>query len=387
VRALLLVLAIAACGGHRGAPPERGIRLLHTFGARESELLGGTLAGWPVPVSTSLVPFARGQTVIGALLRAGTDCPDLIRVDATWLPALVRAELVAPAPPEAARRDWLPEARALAQAGPAGDPTMYGVPQTVDGLVVVLGPAAAALRGPPPATIDELVRYAHDAQAAGARWGLGLRVDGYWVVPFLRAAGADVADGSTGALGIDNDRASAAVARFASLFGSVAAPAPAPGQEADDEARRFQAGEIALLVTGPWALADAGPLDALRVWPMPGAPRGGQLFVVPRCAADAARAWQLALHLTEPDVQLAWARAIGTVPTTATAMASAPRVVREAYAALRGAKPLPRDPATALLFDDLTPAVAAVVAGDASADEALAGVARAWKRLLAGART
>jgi ABC-type glycerol-3-phosphate transport system substrate-binding protein len=385
VRALLLVLAIAACGGGRGAPPARGIRLLHTFGARESELLGGALASWPVPVSTSLVPFARGQTVIGALLRAGTDCPDLIRVDATWLPGLVRASLVAPAPPEAAQRDWLPEARELASV----DGSMYGVPQTVDGLVVVLGPAAAGLRAPPPSTIDELVRAGHDAQAAGAKWGLGLRVDGYWVVPFLRAAGADVADGSTGTLGIDHENAAGAVARFASLFGSIAAPAPAPGQEATDEARRFQAGEIAMLVTGPWALADAGaPIETsvLRVWPMPEAPRGGQLFVVPRCAADPAGAWQLALHLTDPDVQLAWARAIGTVPTTQAAMASAPRVVREAYAALRGARPLPRDPATALLFDDLTPAVAAVVAGDATADEAMAGVARAWKRLLSEGR-
>jgi hypothetical protein len=35
------------------------------------------------------------------------------------------------------------------------------------------------------------------------------------------------------------------------------------------------------------------------------------------------------------------------------------------------------------MFDDLTPAVAAVVAGDATADEALAGVARAWTRLIA----
>jgi hypothetical protein len=35
------------------------------------------------------------------------------------------------------------------------------------------------------------------------------------------------------------------------------------------------------------------------------------------------------------------------------------------------------------LFDDLTPAVLAVVSGDASAEEALAGVQRSWQRLLA----
>jgi ABC-type glycerol-3-phosphate transport system substrate-binding protein len=380
VRSLALVLAIAAiaCGGEPTASaPPRGLRLLHTFGAREADLLSGALASWPDPVSTSLVPFARGQTVIGALLRAGTDCPDLIRIDATWLPGLARAGLLVPAPKEALAVDWLPEARSLAE----DRGTTWAVPQTVDGLMIVLGPAANGIDGAPPPTIDALIELATHTHA---KWGLGLRVDGYWVVPFLRAAGADVADGSTGELGIDRAEARVAIARFARLFGTIAAPAPAPGQEATDEARRFRAGEIAMLVTGPWALADAGELDALRVWPLPEAPRGGHLFVVPKCAADAPRAWKLALHLAEPEVQLAWARAIGTVPTTRAALDEAPRVVKEAYAALVGARPLPREPVTALLFDDLTPAVAAVVAGDATADEALAGVERAWRRLLSG---
>jgi hypothetical protein len=39
-----------------------------------------------------------------------------------------------------------------------------------------------------------------------------------------------------------------------------------------------------------------------------------------------------------------------------------------------------------LLFDDLNPAVAAVIAHDATPDEAIAGVRRAWRRLAGGAR-
>jgi hypothetical protein len=42
---------------------------------------------------------------------------------------------------------------------------------------------------------------------------------------------------------------------------------------------------------------------------------------------------------------------------------------------------LPRAPVTPLLFDDLQPALAAVVAGDATAEEAVAGVRRDWQRL------
>ena len=36
---------------------------------------------------------------------------------------------------------------------------------------------------------------------------------------------------------------------------------------------------------------------------------------------------------------------------------------------------------TPALFDDLNPALAAVIAGDATAREALAGVARGWLRM------
>src|SRR5207237_1118074 len=80
--------------------------------------------------------------------------------------------------------------------------------------------------------------------------------------------------------------------------------------------------------------------------------------------------------------QAAWSRRLGMVPTTASGLARAGRLAREVYAALASATPLPRHPASAALFDDLNPAVAAVVAGDATAAEAIARVRRAWARLL-----
>jgi ABC-type glycerol-3-phosphate transport system substrate-binding protein len=115
---------------------------------------------------------------------------------------------------------------------------------------------------------------------------------------------------------------------------------------------------------------------------LPGAPRGGQLLVVPRCARDPEGAWQLATLLTDADVQASWSTRLGMVPTTAAGLARAGAVAKQVHAALATAVPLPRHPASAALFDDLNPAVAAVVAGDASSAEALAGVRRAWSRLI-----
>jgi len=80
-------------------------------------------------------------------------------------------------------------------------------------------------------------------------------------------------------------------------------------------------------------------------------------------------------------VQRRFAEAFATVPTRMSALAAAPLLVRDIYAALQTAEPLPRSPITPLLFDDLNPALAAVVAGDATAAEAIEGVRRGWRRI------
>ncbi len=147
-----------------------------------------------------------------------------------------------------------------------------------------------------------------------------------------------------------------------------------------------------IAVNGPWSAHGLGngSIDELAVAAFPSAadgqaaaPRGGQLFVVPRCAKNADAGWKLAMELTAPALQQAWALRFGIVPTTTDALAKAGRFSNEFYTALKQARPLPRHPATPSVFDDLTPAIAAVVAKDATASEALAGTARAWTRLLA----
>src|SRR5438067_6974162 len=82
-------LAACACGSAPAAPPP--IRFLHTFAPEETELVNATVQDRGIAVDSSIVPFARGQQVISDILAAGTDCPDLIRIDATWLPSLADA--------------------------------------------------------------------------------------------------------------------------------------------------------------------------------------------------------------------------------------------------------------------------------------------------------
>jgi ABC-type glycerol-3-phosphate transport system substrate-binding protein len=354
---------LAACDAPTPAPP--AVRLLHTFGPDETAALDGLARERGTPFEGRLVPFARGQQAIAEVLDGGADCPHAIRIDATWLPGLAARDALAPVPATLQSNDWLDEARALGAIGDA----MIGVPQSIDGLVAVR-------RGKPPPVSQTLDAWL-DAVEHGrgdARWAVGLRADGYWFVPFLRAAGTEL--DALAAPAAEN-----ALARFGGLFARVAAPAPASGAEARDEARRFADGEIAVLVTGPWAIAELGDRDRLAVAGIPHAPRGGHLLVVPRCSPDVAASWRLVETLTSTGVQVALADRFATIPTRADALAQSPALVRALAASLRDASPLPRSPRTPLLFDDLTPAVAAVVLGDATVDEALAGVRRAWSRI------
>lgn len=392
--AVMVLVAVLGCSGTSREPETRpGVRLWHTFDPTETAALNRFLATRDGPrVETTLLPFQRGQTILEGVLREGRDCPDLVRMDATWIPGLAQERLLAPVPSAVAgSRAWLPESLEL--AGDGG--VQYGVPQRLDGLALIYRRETVGKAGVPwpPRSLGELLAAARN-MTGGGNHGLGVRVDGYWYAGFLRAWGGELLDPGTGQLGVDRAVARTALARFAELFapGGVAGPPPPSGNEAQDEYRRFRAGNLAVVVDGPWALTGlgGGSMRGLAVAPFPrapdgrpAAPRGGQMLVVPTCARAPDEAWRLAGELTEPALQADWARQLGAVPTTEAALAEAGELARDFYRALTVARPLPRHPATAEMFDDLNPAIAAVVSGDARPDEALDGVVRAWTRLLA----
>jgi ABC-type glycerol-3-phosphate transport system substrate-binding protein len=360
----LLVVAAAACSAPPSSPAP--IHFLHTFGPGETELVNKVIADRGLAVEPSLVPFARGQQVIREILRAGSACPDLIRIDATWLPGFVDDHLLAAPPASLAGLDWTPDAAQLASYAGA----VWGAPQTVDGLVVVRDVGTPAPASP---AIADLVRAAADVHQLAHP--LGVRVDAYWLVPWLRTEGAELAPDHIGGGAVRG------LADFAALFGRLAAAPPPQGSEAPDELRRWSTHELAYWVTGPWQLGSLAGRDAIAVSPLAHAPRGGQLLVVPSCAADPDRGWRLASELTSIDVELIFSDAFATVPTRRAALDHATPLARAIADALSNAEVLPRSPITPLLFDDLNPALAAVVAGDATADEAMGGVARGWARL------
>jgi ABC-type glycerol-3-phosphate transport system substrate-binding protein len=374
VRAPVVPIAMVLAGACQRTAPPPAIRFLHTFGPEETRLFNATMAERGLAVEGAIVPFARGRQVIGEILRARTDCPDLVRIDATWLPELVAGGLLVEPPPAMTAHDWSPEAAALAQL----DAVWWAAPQAVDGLLVVRDVATPAPASP---SLADLLAAARAARTPARRYPLRVRVDGYWFVPWLRDEGGELAPA-----GIAGDAAVRAMTRFAALFGDVTPRPPSSGLEEPDENQSWTNHEIAYWINGPWQFHPLGDPERIAVSPLAGAPRGGQLLVVPRCAKHPENGWRLADELTSLPVEARFAEQFATVPTRNAALASAPALSRAAYDALRGATMLPREPVTPLLFDDLEAALTAVVTGDASPGEAIAGVRRAWQRLTQRAR-
>ncbi|MCG8420632.1 MAG: extracellular solute-binding protein [Proteobacteria bacterium] len=368
-----------------GPKSELRIRFWHAFQGEEIDVLNRTLAAWRPDERISVEPvretFARGSIMLRQILVKGENCPDLARIDATWLPGLAGDQLLTPLPDRhLSPLRWLDRAIELVRYRGV----VYGIPQSIDGLALIHRTAEVAASSIPwpPRSADELFTSARSLVGAG-RYRVGIRVDGYWFVPFLRQWGGSLVDVESGRLGIDTPASAAALTRFAELVKTVAPPPPPLGREAQDEARRFRAGSLPIVISGPWAVIDltGGDTTGVAVSALPGAPLGGQVLVVPRCATSPDRAWKLAEYLTSPEVQANWARRLAVIPTTEAAVDRAGDFVKQFYRALSGARPLPRHPITPELFDALNRAVAAVVAGNATAAEALAGVARAWSRL------
>src|SRR4051794_25118990 len=101
--ACVALLALAACVGD--APPSGPtLRLWHTFGPEETRALNQALAQLArtrgVRVEPKVVPFGLARSRFAHALGAAraTDCPDVARVDATWLPQLAQAGRLLPVP-------------------------------------------------------------------------------------------------------------------------------------------------------------------------------------------------------------------------------------------------------------------------------------------------
>ena len=417
---LILSGALPACRQSTSAPaaaePARLLTLWHTFNPDETPTLNRILATVRerdpgLTVQATVIPFARAQN---ELRRAGTACgvgaPDLFRAELPWVAELVSRDLVHPVP-----RGLIDESGYLAGARQAvrykGQRWM--LPASLDCLALLHN---RALAPEPPRTLKDLVRLARQltldsdgkranepgfTPAKARQWGLYVRGEAYWFLPFLWAEGGGLFDPTSLDIKINQPAAQRALGSYGGLIRRLHAAAPntSPSDDYLEMTRLFGRGKVAMIVNGPWAISALLREPAfedprqLGVAPFPRgakgealAPFSGHGYMVSKCAKDPAAAWKLAAALAGMEAQVRFARESHLLPAL-TAAYHQPGVrddpIVSAFAvALKSTRGRPRHPAMARIFDDFTPAVQAVLQGDAQPAEALDGVARAWRRLL-----
>ena len=416
---LLSLLAACDCKQPPRSPQKAAVlNLWHTFNPEETTTLNKLLGrvrklnpDWVV--QSTVIPFARAQN---EFRRAASRCvpgaPDVFRAEMPWVDEFVEKGLIrtVPAALLPARGSQL----AAALEGSTYKKRQWLLPASLDCLALLYN---RDMVSKPPRTLTEMITVAqrltidstgksanHQAfdEAKTQRWGFYVRADAYWFLPFLWAQGGKLLNPGKGEVYIDQAPSVAALQFYGDLIRKhhIAPPRPSPSNDYEDMMRRFGQGNVAMIVNGPWAtrtLLDRPAFkdpSRLGIAPFPqgstgkpAAPRSGHGYVVSRCAKNKTAAWRLAAALSSLDAQVLFARSNSLLPSLSAAYAREAikknRLITGFRDALSGSRARPRHPAMARIFDDFTPAVQAAVLGDASPAEALAGVGRAWRRLLA----
>ena len=415
---LLLPLAACDCKGKPAPAKKTVLNLWHTFNPEETRTLNQLLArvreqhpAWVI--QSTVIPFARAQNEFRrAANRCDPGAPDVFRAEMPWVDEFVDKGLLQPVP--AARRSHSGALLPAALEGATYSGKAWLLPASLDCLALLYN---RDLVSKPPATLKALVATARGLTADSAgrnaadeafvpgktvRWGFYVRADAYWFLPFLWAQGGRLLNPAKKEVFIDQEASVAALRYYRDLIQvhRIAPPRPSPSNDYEDMMRRFGQGKVAMIVNGPWATRTLLNRPAFKdptrlgVAPFPqgstaspAAPRSGHGFVVSRCAKQSDAAWALAAALSDLAAQVQFARSNSLLPAMTAAYDNEAvkknRLITGFRDALSGSRARPRHPAMARIFDDFTPAVQAVVLGDATPTEALAGVGRAWRRLLA----
>ncbi|RKN52301.1 extracellular solute-binding protein, partial [Streptomyces klenkii] len=156
----------------------------------------------------------------------------------------------------------------------------------------------------------------------------------------------------------------------------------------------FASGEVAMMVNGPWALADATEAlgEDLGVAPVPagaadqGAPLGGWNYAVYAGTPEADASFEFVRWMSSPDVQRRVTEELSLLPTRASvyqepSVAGDP-MVEFFRPAVDTARERPWIPQAQSLFEPLREAVEAMLTGSASPEEAAADTGDAYRELL-----
>ncbi|QES50415.1 sugar ABC transporter substrate-binding protein [Streptomyces venezuelae] len=273
------------------------------------------------------VPYGDAQNKVKNAFSSGSDAPDVIRADVGWVADFASLGYLDEVPAETAKKV---DAEFLKQAAASGkyEGKTYAVPQVIDTLGLFYNKKMLADAGvQPPKTLEELKTAAAAIKAKTGKTGLYLRGDdSYWALPYLYGEGGDMVDAKTKTVTIDNAAGVKAFKAARDLVTSGAATTNATDGFTNMQAA-FKSGEVAMMVNGPWAVADTYAGEQFKdkanlgVAAVPagsagqGAPQGGHDLAVYAGSKNRTAAHAFVEYLTSQEVQVQTTKELSLLPT------------------------------------------------------------------------
>ncbi len=337
-----LGVTLAACGGSDSGS---------NGGSKGSGELSGTVTWWDtstvgsedkvfkklaedftkkhpkVTVKYVNVPFGEAQNKFKNAAQSGSGAPDVIRSEVAWTPEFADLGYLAPLDGTAALKDqddFLEQAAASTKY----NGKTYAVPQVIDSMGIFYNKKIFKEAGVEvPKSIAELKTVSAAIKEKTGKTGLYLRGDDpYWFLSFLYGEGGDMVDAANKKVTFDDPAGVSAFKTVKDLVDSKAAITDATNGW-DNMQAAFKDGKVAMMINGPWAVADtyAGKEFAdkanLGIAPVPagsagqGAPQGGHNLAVYAGSKNLDASYAFAEYMTSAESQAQVAKELSLLPT------------------------------------------------------------------------
>ncbi|MBA2309856.1 MAG: extracellular solute-binding protein [Pseudonocardiales bacterium] len=399
--------ALAGCGGS-STPAESDsgtVVFWDTSGPDETPVFSriaqdcAQKGGYKVQVEQ--VPFAQAKNNFKTAAQGGQG-PDVLRTDVGWVAELAKLGLLADLSDTDAAKDT-GDYNSLAVASTKYDGKTYGVPQVIDTMGLYYNKKLLDAAGvAPPKTYDEI-------KAASAKLGgdktIFINPGSYYALPFIYSAGADLVDPATKKITVSSPKAVEGLQAAKGLLDAKAARTSLDSANAYNNIEAaFKAGEVAMIVNGPWAYS--GYLKApsfsdkasLGVTAVPGptgpgkAPQGGHDYTIRQGTKAKPSSLKFIQCMSSTESQVEVSKSLGLIPTRKTALDNADAKASGGVAAFgplldSNTQARPSVPEYSALIDGggpLAPSYLALLGGTKDAKAAADEAAQAFGPLLPG---
>lgn len=346
------------------------------------------------------VPFGDAQNKFKNAAQAGSGAPDVIRSEVAWTPDFADLGYLAPLDGTTALKDEGDFLKQAAASTKYKDKT-FAVPQVIDSMGIFYNKKMLKDAGVEvPKTIAELKTASKKIKDKTGKTGMYLRGDdAYWFLSFLYGEGGDLVDAKNKKITIDNPAGVKAMNVAKDLVTSGAAKTDAT-DGFDNMQKAFKSGDVAMMINGPWAIADtyAGEQfkdkSNLGIAPVPagsakqGAPQGGHNLAVYAGSKNLDASYAFVAYMSSPEVQSQVTKELNLLPTR-TSVYAQPEVAKNEIVTffkpvVEKAVERPWIPETGSLFAPLVTEYTKVLTGQTTPEAGVKNTGDAYRKLLKG---